>query len=299
MTLQYTVARESEQTSTSGNACRVAVVSLQEDEEAGVAVSRVHPRQVVIAAIRSRLADYIFAGILFAIAAPVGKYVRPYCRPFEWTDPAISYSYTPNTFPMWSVILCMILVCIVYIAGEYITYRRHCTTIHSFIAHVNGWIVTHLYSVTIAFVIVNLSKLYAGRLRPDFIDRLRLENITIKNSSSLTPEQLCAAAREGRLSFPSGHSSSIFSGIMPVCLYLLGLFRVLHGGSLALVTIALSPLILPIAVAISRTRDHRHNFDDILAGSLIGILAALLCVGIMFKASSHGEWALRSHSVDS
>ena len=53
----------------------------------------------------------------------------------------------------------------------------------------------------------------------------------------------------------------------------------------------LLPLILAGLVAVSRTRDYRHNFSDILGGSLIGIFFAIALYFLKFKS-------LTSHQSD-
>lgn len=246
-----------------------------------------------------RVPDYLMIIILAIIAAIIGAKVRPHCRDFEWTDPSINHPFaTKETFPMYSVIIAVILVALAYFAGELATKWRRPVGKLNMCLHVNGWIVTHAYSILLAFVFVNVSKLYAGRLRPDFIARLAREGITQANVASFTHSQLCHAARNGRLSFPSGHSGTAFAGFVPPCLYLMGLMRTLKGGRVWLATIALLPLILPVAIAISRTVDYRHNFDDILTGSICGALCGIFAVLVSFRPSMRGEWTLRDYPDD-
>lgn len=40
--------------------------------------------------------------------------------------------------------------------------------------------------------------------------------------------------------------------------------------------VVIAPFIIAGVIAISRTRDYHHNFDDIVAGSLIGIIFTIL-----------------------
>ena len=47
--------------------------------------------------------------------------------------------------------------------------------------------------------------------------------------------------------------------------------------------VATLPMPLAFTVAISRTRDDRHHFSDILGGSLIGVMAALLSFRLVFS----------------
>ncbi|CAD2222253.1 phosphatidic acid phosphatase [Angomonas deanei] len=245
-----------------------------------------------------RIPDYIAIIILAIVAAVVGAKVRPHCRDFEFTDATINHPMMGNTFPMYSVAIAVVFVAVIYFIGEPVTrcHRKEGKT--NLFLHLNGWVLAHAYSILLAFAIVNISKVYAGRLRPHFIALLAEEGITQENFSSFTHDQICDAAREGRLSFPSGHSGTAFSGFVPPCLYLLGLFRVLKGGRFWLATIAMLPLILPITVAVSRTLDYHHNFDDIVTGSMIGAVCGVLAVALSFRPAVSGEWTLRDHPAE-
>lgn len=246
-----------------------------------------------------RVPDYLMIIVIAIIAAVIGAKVRPHCRDFEWSDPSINHPFTTKeTFPMYAVIIAVIFIAVIYFIGELCTKWKRPAGKLNMCLHINGWIVTQAYSIILAFVFVNVSKLYAGRLRPDFIARLAREGITEANVGTLTHKQLCHAARNGRLSFPSGHSGTSFAGYVPPCLYLMGLLRTLNGGRVWLATLAMLPMILPVAVAVSRTVDYRHNFDDILCGSLCGALCGVFAVLISFRVSQRGEWTLRDHPDD-
>lgn len=153
-----------------------------------------------------------------------------------------------------------------------------------FLLHAHIWFLTQAFSVVFALMVVNAIKVYAGRLRPDFLSRLRNEGY----SPQSTGVDWCAVPKEGRVSFPSGHSSISFSAIVPFCFYVLHSLRAFRrsGVSLWRIFTGLLPLILPIAVAVSRTRDNRHYFDDIVAGSAIGIVSAVIAVGATMVADA-------------
>lgn len=68
---------------------------------------------------------------------------------------------------------------------------------------------------------------------------------------------------ESHLSFPSGHASFVFSGMLSSHF----ISRILHGSSVYLsVTFAL----IAILVSVSRVIDHRHYIHDIIAGAILG-----------------------------
>ncbi|KEG15093.1 phosphatidic acid phosphatase [Trypanosoma grayi] len=144
---------------------------------------------------------------------------------------------------------------------------------------VNHWLLAQSFSLALCTCIIDTTKLYAGRLRPDFLARLEREGYT----SSSVGVDWCDVAREGRLSFPSGHSGLSFAAFVPLIMYFMGVLKAFRGGSLWRTVVSFIPLILPITVAVSRTRDNRHNFSDIVAGSIIGACCALLSVGLLFR----------------
>ncbi|GET87753.1 phosphatidic acid phosphatase, putative [Leishmania tarentolae] len=145
-----------------------------------------------------------------------------------------------------------------------------------FLFHAHIWCLTQAFSVIFAMLLVDLIKVYAGRLRPDFLSRLRREGYTPQS----TEVDWCAVPKGGRVSFPSGHSSISFAAFVPFCFYALHSLRVFRRGGVSLwrILIGLTPLLLPIFMAVSRTRDNRHYFDDIVTGSAIGIASAVITV---------------------
>ena len=111
---------------------------------------------------------------------------------------------------------------------------------------------------------------------------------------------------DGRRSFPSGHSSTAFSGMMFLSLWIAGmtgawcLSQSTSGGSflrskLARLSLSLAPLAFATWVAVSRLEDYvssnlilrhpvssrthaqRHHKEDVIVGSLIGIFSATVC----------------------
>ncbi|KAF5225844.1 putative phosphatidic acid phosphatase [Trypanosoma cruzi] len=148
-----------------------------------------------------------------------------------------------------------------------------------FFEKLNHWLLAQAFSVTLSMFIVDITKLYAGRLRPDFLARLENEGYNEKS----TGVDWCNVAREGRLSFPSGHSGISFSSIVTLVLFFVGHLQVFYFASPLRLFLSILPLILPIVVAVSRTRDNRHHFSDVLAGSIIGTGCALLSVTVLFR----------------
>ncbi|KAG5674158.1 hypothetical protein PVAND_004142 [Polypedilum vanderplanki] len=134
---------------------------------------------------------------------------------------------------------------------------------------------------TLAFglngVLVDIIKLTVGRPRPDFFERCWPDGI-------MNSEMICTgeywSVLDGRKSFPSGHSSFSFASLGFLTFYLIGKLKIFsdegRGNSLKLI-ISFFPFIVAMLIAISRTCDYHHWKEDVVVGSLIGILIAYLC----------------------
>lgn len=80
---------------------------------------------------------------------------------------------------------------------------------------------------------------------------------------------------ESRKSFPSGHSSSTFFGMIFLCIYI---HRVWSKPSLGVLPNLLQVCCLGTAVfvALSRVLDNKHHPTDVLTGSVIGVVIGSL-----------------------
>lgn len=153
-----------------------------------------------------------------------------------------------------------------------------------------------------------------GRPRPDFFWRC-FPNGEMNNNMECTgdPDEI----REGRKSFPSGHSSCkreivcfffaieltwylfpvSFVSMCFIALYLMGKLHVFgergRGQSWRLL-ISITPLFFAMLVAVSRTCDYHHHWQDVTVGSLLGILIACVCYRQYFPSLS-SRFADRSY----
>eukprot|EP01060_Flectonema_neradi_P013136 TRINITY_DN19919_c0_g1_i1.p1 TRINITY_DN19919_c0_g1~~TRINITY_DN19919_c0_g1_i1.p1 ORF type:complete len:298 (+),score=33.80 TRINITY_DN19919_c0_g1_i1:56-895(+) len=221
------------------------------------------------------------------------KYSSPYCgRRLSESDQSIQFKYsTSPAFPTWTLPLVGGVVpatlCVLFVVLNRYKNSGNLPQGYSLRHDVHNIILATLQACLLAICLTDPLKNYAGRLRPDYADRLQRAGLAISAF-----EEICASTKEevmdGRRSFPSGHSSISFAGWTIVALLVFTRIPVRSRGADVFwrLCVLVPTLMFPAVVAISRTRDNRHNFSDVLAGSCIGVFAGAIVFSLHFYFDS-------------
>lgn len=228
---------------------------------------------------RAYLVDWGIAWFMWLVAE-ILKWIPVHERDFALDDPIISHPYTHeqvSSFANWYISVIFPIAIVVYWG---LLRRSSHEAHHGALACWTAFCISHL--------VTDFLKNRVGRLRPDFLARCEWSDSMHACTGSSKD------VHNGRMSFPSGHSSTAFSGLGFLFLFLAGKTGALHvtaspylstafSSRLLRLGLAVSPLILATWIAVSRLEDYRHHKEDVIVGSLIGFASAYLSYTIYWE----------------
>ncbi|XP_044467855.1 lipid phosphate phosphatase 2-like isoform X2 [Mangifera indica] len=232
---------------------------------------------------RTHMHDWLILLLLVVIIAILAL-MQPFYR-FVGKDMMtdLRYPLKSNTVPFWTVPLYAGFLPLVIFLFVY-CYRNDVYDLHHAILGL-------LYSLLVTQVITESIKLAVGRPRPDFFWRCFPDG---KDEYDKWGNVICHGDKhvvnEGHKSFPSGHTSISFAGMVFLSLYLSGKIRVFdRKGHIAKICVVILPLLVAALVGISRVDDYWHHWQDVFAGGLLGLTVATICYLQFFPAPYHAE----------
>jgi phosphatidate phosphatase len=220
--------------------------------------------------------------------------VEPFHRGYFCEDTSIKYPFVEQqTIPAYLCLMIWIILCIVHFSIAFLTQKSWKMLFNTVYKLILGF--------SLCMLITDVSKFSLGRLRPHFLTVCnptledvcyQLEDTYIEVDDSdysytevhhqkyVVENDTCTGnkdlMREARLSFVSGHSSTSF--YMAVFLFIfmnkyisLWILRTL---------LQLAHIILAFWISITRINDYMHHPEDVIMGSIIGIVCAYI---IMYR----------------
>jgi len=253
-------------------------------------------------AVKTRLLDFvdvstiIISGAIFAFLKFLGE---PPFTGFFCSDISLRFPFSSSTVPsiLNNVISYGVPLITLLLLHKHVVSRLEFDW-RKFLFDVKQLIFYGLMTQVTTHVI----KYTTGRLRPHFIEVCRPSNVSSAlcgdlhdqnfileysclGNSELFPDQSERDKRilEARLSFPSGHTSIAFYGMLTAWL-VISRFRV----NLLPVQLAqVACMVYAVYVAVSRVTDHKHHVGDVIGGAVLGALLAV--VASLRMKSQNGE----------
>jgi diacylglycerol diphosphate phosphatase/phosphatidate phosphatase len=217
--------------------------------------------------------DWALTIVLAAIFFSLDK-VSVFRRDFSLADKSISYPFAVHErIPTFA------LVMIAFVSPLCIMPMINLISIRSWWDLHNSTLGLIL-SLSLTGSLTQVVKITVGRPRPDLIDRCQMDPGLVDPPYGLSNFTICnqldeAILNDGFRSFFSGHSSLSFAGLGFLALYMAGKLHVFDKGGHALKAwLPLGPFMAASLVAISRTMDYRHHWQDVLCGSIVGTVFA-------------------------
>ncbi|OMJ27496.1 Lipid phosphate phosphatase 2 [Smittium culicis] len=248
--------------------------------------------------IMSYIPDWV-AMIIIGIICWSLNSVPPYNRDFSLQDPTIKHLVKPDTIPFYAAVLMAYIFPLVVICA-FSFFKTRCY----YSLHIGILSLTLTQAITLFFTTV--LKNLAGRPRPDFISRCMINISKINEFNGFGPVNTTSTVRDpfigffnraictntnkkvlynGMRSFPSGHSSASFCGLMFLSLYLASHLHLYNGkGRTYKAIVVATPILVAMVVAVSRTFDNRHHWQDVLAGGILGTLVAYYAYHIYYPS---------------
>ncbi|KAI9268914.1 phosphatidic acid phosphatase type 2/haloperoxidase [Phascolomyces articulosus] len=228
-----------------------------------------HTRRLVFSYGKDWLLVFIMTIVFFMV-----DLIPPFHREFSLQDTTIMYTYTENeTVPPWSLALICLVAPMAVIGLISLCFQR---SIHDFHSGVLGLCL----ALSMTIMLTDIIKITSGRPRPDFISRCQPPAGSVDPPLGISNVSICTTPIDSHImvdgykSFPSGHSSFSFAGLGYTAFYLGGKMHMFdeRGHTYKCFTFAF-PSLGAILVAISRTCDYRHHWQDVFIGSLLGTIA--------------------------
>lgn len=219
-------------------------------------------------AMRQRWADWLLVGLMAVLFVGVEYSVEPYVRYIPQVEiEELNYPLKDDTVPAWVIPLGGLLLPLLVFTAYRVLWKCEAREFHDLI-------LGSLMNVMLTACVTSTLKEMVGRPRPDYFRRCFPDGVMEFNDSGYP---LChpvseSILREGRKSFPSGHSSWSMCTLSFLSFFLMGKLQVFSGTQMFWkYVVSLLPFFVAVGVGVTRVNDYWHHWTDVAAGALIGL----------------------------
>ncbi|ETS79532.1 hypothetical protein PFICI_09385 [Pestalotiopsis fici W106-1] len=211
--------------------------------------------------------------------------------------PQFAYPYRSQYISSWLAGILALLVPIAIILLAQIRVTSFWDTNNGIMGVVYAIILSSAFQVSLKWIVGGLRPFFYDVCNPDINRALSHE---LFDSSGLNgvgyqdymfSRDVCRTTSKAALdnamqSFPSGHASTVFSGMVFLFLYLNAKLKVFSNYQPAMWKLVLIfvPILVATLVGGSLSVDNSHNWYDIVAGAIIGIVFGFASYRIMYAA---------------
>ena len=235
--------------------------------------------------------------ILLTSSVYMEVFAQAATRPFSVHDIAISYPFVINekydnlNLVIISALLPLIvmttLILVDQVKGNKVKRFYHTVSLFIFCMSINGFSTT-------------FTKIRLAKLRPDFLARCGplLKKDEMK-TGILYGDEICSAPfgefifKDGYKSCPSGHSSVSMCGMLFLSIWLYHSYgkKLKNDNNKNLITkfLCFAPILMAIDVITSRIYDFKHSYNDVICGTIVGILSVVIPVHYYNLKDIEGE----------
>ncbi|KAI5969720.1 hypothetical protein CANMA_001182 [Candida margitis] len=234
---------------------------------------------------KNYFSDWVISFVLLVYFFSIAEHANPFQRQFSTADLSISHPFAVKE--RVSGVECILLAALVplsvisaiVILKSYVgKLKSNSNPLHVFQVSILGLSM----SIFLDGVITDILKNWIARPRPDFLARCGAQVNTSVNE--LVDISVCTAPLgdslllDGMRSTPSGHSSISFVAFLYLTLWLSGQFKLFNSTPQHMYKyiVAFMPLLLATYISLSRVQDYRHHFIDVILGSTLGCIIAVL-----------------------
>ena len=246
--------------------------------------------QISALSLYSYILDWSIYILILVIFMVYGTLLAPRYHEFLLLDSTLMYSYRSEketVIPLYMLIIIAVVIPIIQFVFCSI-YNRHTLSgarrawdIFSGLMALSGSMATQL-------MITCILKNICGLPRPDLISRCQPTQTEMLIYGQLATVEICETflrdsvgpslhiLQEGFRSFPSGHLSTVFCGMVITSLNFAGKLQIFDKRGISFkVLLAICPIMVACFVSCTRISDNRHFLRDVIGGSVIGTHVAI------------------------